>query len=404
MVSRTSFPLAEVASPDAPSPGQEVAITLTMTAPPQAGRIYRSRWELRAPDGEAFGHLYAEITTVPGSTVGSGAHHADMTFVADHTVPDDTRFAEGETFRKQWRVRNTGARKWGDGFRLVFVEGNLPMGRGVASHMVPQTSKGEEVILTVPMVAPLAQNGQPTTYQSLWRLQDDRGNFFGSALWARIISLPAAGNSALGRFGDPAGWYSQLDPRWQAEQLGHGQQTIGAWGCLLVCQAMMLTACGLPITPSQLNQRLRVLGSSGFQGSNVQFVAPTLLLGSLEQGRNFRSWASPDIPWTEWDEGIDPIARIDQALAAGHIVFAQVDREPNNAFYHSNTEQHWVILVTRTPDGDDYLMLDPMTSPTQLRSQPVSLMLKYGNPAPSRPHTENLRNAIKSALIYRCNG
>ena len=401
MLDGQSFALAEVAAPAAAEPGQEVEIALTMTAPEQPGRNYRSRWELRDPEGKTFGSLYAEITVVPASPVGSGAQHADMAFVADHTIPDDTRFSEGETFRKQWRVRNTGARQWGDGFRLVFVEGDLAMARGVAAHMVPTARRNDEVILTVPMVAPIARDGQATTYQSLWRLQDDRGNFFGTSIWARIISLPSGLNATMGRFGDPAGWYSQLDARWQGDRLGHGQQTIGAWGCLLTCQAMMLTACGLPVAPPELNERLRTLGTNGFRGSDVQFVAPTHVLPGLTQGKNVRSWPDADIPWTQWT-GENPIVRIDQALAAGHVVMAQVDRAPNNAYYHSNTEQHWVILVSRTPDGSDYLILDPMTPAGQLHNQPISLMRKYGNAAPSRPHEENLRHAIKSALIYRC--
>jgi hypothetical protein len=219
----------------------------------------------------------------------------------------------------------------------------------------------------------------------------------------RIISRPAGAATPLGRFADPSGWYSQLDPRWRGNRLGHGQQTMGDWGCLVTCQAMMLTAYGLRLTPAELNQRLLPLGNDGFRGSDVQFIAPTRLLAALQQGRNLRSWPNANVPWTQWT-GEDPIARIDQALAAGHTVLAQVDREPNNAFYSSNTEQHWVILVARTPAGDDYMILDPITPAEQLHTQPASLMRKYGNRIASRPHEENLRNAIKSALIYRFAG
>lgn len=400
MMPETEFPLMDVASPLPAEPGQEVTVSLTMTAPEQFGRHHRSRWELRDPQDNAFGHLYAEITTVPASTVGSGVQHADMAFVADHTVDDDTRFLAGESFLKQWRVRNTGARQWGNGFRLVFVEGDLQMARGTASHMVPSNPRGAEVILTIPMTAPPARNNRPTTYQSLWRLQDDRGNFFGTPIWVRIVSLPAQVGTPLGRFSDPANWYSQLDRRWREERLGHGQQTIGAWGCLLTCHAMMLSAFGLPLTPDDLNRRARSLGDDGFLGANIQFAAPSHLLPGVEKMRHLRSWPTPVIPFTEWT-GEDPIARIDGALADGYVVLAQVDRGPNNAFYHANTEQHWVILLARTPAGDDYLILDPILPAEQIHTQPTSLMRKYGNPSPSRPHEENLRNAIKSALAYR---
>ncbi|MFW5941955.1 MAG: NBR1-Ig-like domain-containing protein [Chloroflexota bacterium] len=400
LMAQTSFALADVASPLPAAPGDEVVVTLNMTAPQQVGRFFRSRWELRDPQDNVFGHLYAEITTAPASTVGSGAQHADMAFVADHTVPDDTRFLAGESFLKQWRVRNTGARRWGNGFRLVFIEGDLQMARGEVSHMVPPADRGQEVVLSVPMVAPPARDKQPTTYQSLWRLQDDRGNFFGTPIWARIVSQATGNATPLGRFADPSGWYSQLDPRWRADILGHGQQDIGGWGCLLTCYAIMLTAFGLRVDPAELNRRLRQQGEDAFRGSDVQFAAPTLVLPGVEKMRHLRSWPTPELPFTEWT-GEDPIARIDGALADGYVMLAQVDREPNNAFYHSNTEQHWVILLARTPAGDDYLILDPIIPADQIHTQPTSLMRKYGSAAPSRPHKENLRNAIKSALAYR---
>jgi murein DD-endopeptidase MepM/ murein hydrolase activator NlpD len=403
MAGKKSYALGEVATSLPAKPGADVTITLPLTAPERHGRVYTSRWQLRDANNRAFGHLYAEITVVPASTVGTGAQHADMAFVADHTVPDDTRVPEGRSFLKQWRVRNTGARQWGDGFRLVFVEGDLQMAAGIASHVVPVARREDEVILSVPMVAPAARNNTATTYSSLWRLQDDRGDFFGTPIWARIVSQPGDVVTPLGRFADPTGWYSQLDPQWADETLGSGQQTIGAWGCLTTCYAMMLTAYGLRVTPADLNRRFRQLGEDGFRGSDVQFNAPPRLLGGLTLGRNLRSWPTPEVPWTEWT-GEDPIARIDKAIAAGYTVLAQVDRAPNNAFYHSNTEQHWVILVARTPDGSDYLMLDPITPAGQLQNQPLSLMRKYGNPAPSRPHEENLRHAIKSALIYLYDG
>jgi hypothetical protein len=403
MTEQTSYPLAEVASPLPAAPGAEVDVSLTLTAPKQSGRVYQSRWQLRDGAGRAYGHLFAEITVVPASTVGTGAQQAGMAFVADHTIPDDTRLPEGKSFLKQWRVQNTGARQWGSGFRLVFVEGDLQMAAGIASHVVPDAKRGDEVILSVPMVAPAARNNLATTYSSLWRLQDDRGDFFGTPIWARIVSQPGDMITPLGRFGDPASWYSQLDPQWAQTHLGSGQQTIGAWGCLLTCYAMMLTGYGLRVTPADLNRRFSQLGEAGFRGSDVQFDAPPRLLTGLSLGRNLRSWATPEIPWTEWT-GEDPVARIDRAIASGYTVLAQVDRAPNNAFYHSNTEQHWVILVERTPDGSDYLMLDPITPAGQLHNQPLSLMRKYGSPAPSRPHEENLRHAIKSALIYLYDG
>ncbi len=131
----------------------------------------------------------------------------------------------------------------------------------------------------------------------------------------------------------------------------------------------------------------------------MQFIAPTKVLTGLNQGVNLRSFEDSNIPDTQWT-GENPIARIDNALAAGYIVLAQVDVKPNNGLFDSNIEQHWVIIVQRTPLGDDYLILDPVVPADQVRDQPRSLMLKYGNRIAGQTNEENLRQAIKSTLVY----
>jgi hypothetical protein len=410
LMAAVEFDLPAVASPGVVPPNAEAEIALNMTAPKQFGRAYRSRWQLRDPGGVAFGHLYAEITVVPAPTAGTGARDSNMTFLRDHTVPDETPFVAGTDFHKQWAVRNTGVRHWGSGFRLVFVQGDAQMARGVTAHLVPSAKPGEEVILSIPMTAPPARDGRATPYSSLWRLQDDHGAFFGDPVWAKIVTKagvpvvdgqpPVDQGTALGRLiNDPSAWYSQLDARWTRAVVGHGAQSIGAWGCLMTCMAMALTAYGSRFNPLELNERLKREGDNGFRGSNVQFIAPTYALPGLRQGRNLRSFEDTSIPSSQWT-GEDPIARIDRSLAAGYIVLGQVDMKPNNSLYDSNIEQHWVILVKRTPSGDDYLILDPVIPAEQVLDQPRSLMVKYGNRMAGRSNEENLRHALKSALVY----
>ena len=90
-------------------------------------------------------------------------------------------------------------------------------------------------------------------------MQDDHGAFFGDPIWAKITSTPGVAGrrrpappgcrTALGRLlNDPSAWYSQLDPRWSGMAVGHGPQRICAWGCLMTCMAMALTAYGLAST------------------------------------------------------------------------------------------------------------------------------------------------------------
>ncbi|MCA9951452.1 MAG: cellulase family glycosylhydrolase [Anaerolineales bacterium] len=400
MVEATSFNLNAVATPNNAAPGDQIVVELTMTAPEQYGRSYASRWELRDANNKPFGHLYAQITVIPPIIAGPGTRQSKMTYLADHSIPDGTQLQAGAAFHKQWRVLNNGSRQWGDGFRLVYMAGDLQMARGVASHIVPKTAPGAEAILSIPMSAPPVSNGRSANFSSSWRLQDDRGNFFGDPLWVKITVTSSQVQTAFTLFNDTSRWYSQRDPRWVNQRLGNGNQTIGSWGCLLTCYAMMLSAYGLPITPDQINQRLQGhTPERGFRGSAVQFIAPATLLAGLVQSKNIRSRRLPDIPDTEWDPNTDPIQRIDNALASGQAVIAQVDFNLRD----DNIDQHWVIIVQRTPEGDDYLIIDPITPADQI-GQLRSLMSSYGQRNPSRSNNDNLRDAIKSALIYRYTG
>ena len=407
MTPQTDVDLAAAAVSFPVPPGGETEISLNLTAPTQFGRVYRSRWQIRDADGVAFGHFYAEITVVAAPPP-SNARRTGMTFLRDQTVPDGSPYVAGTDFHKQWAVRNSGDRNWGSGFRLVFAQGDVQMAHGVTAYVVPDAQPGDEVILSVPMTAPAAVNGGPTAYSSLWRLQDDRGAFFGDPIWAKITSTAGvaavdgqvSGGTALSRLlNDPSAWYSQLDPRWARLAVGNGQQRIESWGCLMTCMTMALNAYGLRLSPSELNDKLRAQGDNGFHGSNAQFIGPTYVLSGLRQGSNLRSYENPLLDATIWT-GEDPLARIDRNLAAGVIVLAQVDTRPNDGLYNSNIEQHWVILVKRAPSADDYLILDPVVPADQVRDQPRSLMLKYGDRKPNRSNDENLRQAIKSTLVY----
>lgn len=407
----TRFTLLSRASPMPVPPGAMTDITLTMTSPVIFGRSYRSRWQLQDPAGTPFGHLYAEITVTPAIAPNPGSRAAGMAFVRDQTVFDGTIFVAGTDFSKQWRVRNSGTRKWGNGFRLVFVQGDIQMARGITSHLVPDAQPGEEVILSIPMAAPqpLSSRGD-AEFMTLWRMQDDRGGFFGDPVWAKITVTTGAPSpddgvtpnqeTALNRLlNDPTAWYSQLDRRWSNMKVGYGVQRFRTWGCLVTCMAMTLTSHNKRLTPLELNNRLIAAGDSGFMGSKIQFIAPTILLPGLRQSSNLRSFKEPALSQTVWT-GENPITRIDGAIAAGHIVLAQVDTKPNNGLYDSDIEQHWVILVQRTTAGDDYLMIDPMIPADQVRQQPRSLMLKYSNRHPGQSNEKNLRETIKSSLIY----
>ena len=164
---------AAVALP-ALAPGQEGNVSLALIAPNTQGRA-RGYWQGRTPAGNAFEvPLWVEIV-VAGPTDQDAAE-----FVADVNYPPGSVLEPGQTFLKQWRVKNTGTTLWNPGYRLVFFSDNQ-LG-GPDSVATPNVPAGAEAVLGVTLTAPQA----PGSYTSTWRLRDDQGQDFGEPLSVQI--------------------------------------------------------------------------------------------------------------------------------------------------------------------------------------------------------------------------
>jgi uncharacterized protein affecting Mg2+/Co2+ transport len=168
MTKKTTQPLPNVA------PGREANVSIEFTVPEQPG-TYFSDWRLQDAQGNLFGDiLFTRIISVD-------ERPSNGVYVADVTIPDDTRMSPGQTFTKTWRIRNNGERPWGDGFRLVFVKGT-PM-TNQRSIPLPAAAPGQEVEISIQQTAPTRRG----TYFGDWKMRDDRGNLFGEVLFLRII-------------------------------------------------------------------------------------------------------------------------------------------------------------------------------------------------------------------------
>ncbi|MGC9393746.1 MAG: NBR1-Ig-like domain-containing protein [Anaerolineae bacterium] len=86
-------------------------------------------------------------------------------FVADVTVPDNTRFEKEEAFTKTWRMRNSGSEDWPADTVLAFVSGEQMT--DVAEVEVGEVKAGEDVDISVDMVAPNADG----SYRGDWQIQ-----------------------------------------------------------------------------------------------------------------------------------------------------------------------------------------------------------------------------------------
>ncbi len=123
---------------------------------------------------EAGRNKETPTATPEGCTLGAG-------FVEDVTIPDDTPLERGATFRKTWKLRNTGTCYWETGTRLVFVGGEALA--GPESVMVPAIAAGSTADVSVELTAPKS----PGTYRSEWRLQAPDGTRFGPTIYVQIV-------------------------------------------------------------------------------------------------------------------------------------------------------------------------------------------------------------------------
>lgn len=109
-------------------------------------------------------------------------------FEADVTVPDDTRFRQGETFVKTWRVYNAGTCTWSAGYALIFDSGD-PMG-AASPYLLPKAvPPGNSTDISLEFTAP---NEGGLRYSN-WKFADASGRSFGlghlgnGVLWVRIV-------------------------------------------------------------------------------------------------------------------------------------------------------------------------------------------------------------------------
>ncbi|MCA9971074.1 MAG: C39 family peptidase, partial [Anaerolineales bacterium] len=305
----------------ATAPGEQVNISIPMHVPEAPGTHF-SDWRFQDTQGRQFGDiLYVRIVSQPPIVVPHGV--SDAAFVADVTIPDDTQLATETAFTKTWRVRNSGTRPWGSGFRLDFIGGTNMASRN--SVPLPAAAPGQTVEISIEMRAPAA----PGMYFADWRMKDEHGNPFGEMVYLRIV-VPSPAGASL------ASPLSQRDPLWAGQRLGHAgsPKTIGEWGCLLTCFAMVANTYGRAVTPAQLNHAL--LSRGGF------------IDGYLTKWNGLSNVYTDIIYHGKVEMSPALLNRIDSSLAQGNPVSVLVDFTRDTPY--TDNDQHWVLIVGK--DGE----------------------------------------------------
>ena len=134
---------------------------------------------------------------------------------------------------------------------------------------------------------------------------------------------------------------SQNDDRWNNDQLGNSELTIGSDGCAVTgVDAVIAFLTGRVPNPGKLNQDLK--NNGGFEGALIVWDAVTKI--------------NPNIV-VDWDNFIKDTAlvteaRIDAVLLSGRPVLAQVDHNPST----TSLEPHWVVINGKNSNG--YVIMD----------------------------------------------
>jgi hypothetical protein len=105
-------------------------------------------------------------------------------FVTDVTIPDYSFMAPGEVFVKTVRFKNLGPCTWTTSYHVVFSYVSDTGKNGVFTPPGPvafpeEVPPGDMVDLSITMTAPT----EPDGYNVVFRLQNDKGYFFGPEFW-----------------------------------------------------------------------------------------------------------------------------------------------------------------------------------------------------------------------------
>ena len=119
-----------------------------------------------------------------GATASLGDACNNSAFEGDVTIPDGSVIAPGTDFQKVWKIRNTGTCTWDDGFTLVYIGGSTPnldpynyrFGRN--NDDSDFVAGGEAIDIGLNLTSPCTIG----SYEGHWRMQNDRGYYFGTLL------------------------------------------------------------------------------------------------------------------------------------------------------------------------------------------------------------------------------
>lgn len=100
----------------------------------------------------------------------------DNSAYGGQTVPDGTVMKPGEDFKVGFTLINTGTCTWDEGYTLVYQGGTLDGYDIKIKNKSDFVDPGGSILFTINLTASL----EPNTYTNCWKMQNDRGSYFGT--------------------------------------------------------------------------------------------------------------------------------------------------------------------------------------------------------------------------------
>ena len=137
------------------------------------------------------GLLIATATVGAFSTVTTKNGCNDGYLISESLPYDGKTILLGTEFQKSWDFLNTGSCAWDEGYSFAFVQefSTGPKYGNGKDYVIPKegpfTKPGETRTFTVTLKAPKV----PGEYIWYYKIKDDAGQFFGSLVWVKIVSV-----------------------------------------------------------------------------------------------------------------------------------------------------------------------------------------------------------------------
>ena len=229
-----------------------------------------------------IGPVRREVARV---TVGQGDAATDTTptpeapclnaaYVADVTVPDNTRFDKGKDFVKTWKVRNNGTCAWSVDTELAFVRGAQLGASGTVK--VGALEAGKSVDVSVPMKS----GDKDGALTGIWRLRNQDGAF-GDELsvvvkvGAEVVAPPPVAPLAGGgptQYGIHSHYYGYIDTAAGAQSIVNYTNELGlGWTKIQFRWGDYDYYCGGP----DLNQLDTMISTANAAGQKVMLSVVT---------------------------------------------------------------------------------------------------------------------------------